>query len=1312
MMNSRYRPFVLGLIATIIMSAAAITQAAPVEARASSTPAQINGIFNPDTIYPSQTSRLTINVYNPNSGQLTDVNWTDTLPDDLIIVNPANPSVAGCGTSYTLTATPGTNIISLDDATVLGTTNPVNPGICSITVSVTSFTASNHTNVIHKADGSVNLAGVVSNYEYDANITLLVLPMSAPTMGKSFNPDTMAAGGSSRLTLTINNPDSHVALTQVALHDAFPTGMSLFNTTSTLSGCGGGSFSPALAVDATEINLTGATIAANGTCTISVYVKVSGTGTFPNIIHPADLTDFQKVTIPSNVSASLTVENIQVGKYYSPDNFQVGGRSTLFVELTNPNTTDALTNVHFTDPMDPAVSVIPGTGLVTGPAGCLGTIDDSVPSAFTLNGGEIPASTTCTYQVDVTSSSVGSHSNTLDCTMISFDGPTAGCSGDSTSIDVYATGLGLDVRKAFQNPDIEPGTRNRMTIRIIAPGDTDLTSFNLTDNLPADVYVANPPDASAPSGCGAGTFTAVANASSVSLTNATITAGSTCLLRVYVTSSVYGPHTNTIHPADITNTSLTGQRNIPADVSATFTVRDISVSKTFTNSTIGKNGITRLTITLTNNYTKDLTGIDFTDALPGTDPSNGIFVASPANLNNTCNGTVTADPGTNLIILSDGSIPGSPSGGVTCTISVDVQGISSSATPSDSYTNEFAIKSVTGYVDGTTFTQNWHTASAGIRVGAPDFRINKKFDPILVTGDTASTMTITLVNTESSPVSNISFVDTLPTHMLLAVPSSPSTGMCGGTITPAADRKSFTYNGGALAGSSQCQLTIRAMMEVTGNLINTIPATAVTTREGMTNHDPTSATLTNLSSVGITKKFSPNPVSPGSTSTIILDIQKNGIAIGLTGLRLTDDLPTGLTIAPAPAETNTCGGTLSAPAGGTQILLTNGVMPIGVTSCRVTVDVLVPDTGLSATGYENCIPVGAVSTAEGYNNIFPSCDTLGTIFDPPSGYKIFDADHMPHLLWRMVWINNHNSANINTQIRDTIPVGTVFDAGSLTCEERGSSTRTDCLYDAGANQVYWAGTIGPDRGATTEATANNEVVITFTVTVPGTTMQVNNQSPSLTDTDDDSDFTDETTTASVSNSNLAVWTRYTSRPRSGNSSDDDVNAKSLPASGFTPGITTILPDEPEGLYSAIPSLKMEIPALGLTSDIVGVYSFNGEWDVSWLGNRLGYLEESAFPTFNGNSVITGHVFDAQGKPGPFNKLSTLKYGDRFTVTSFGQKYTYEVRDVLSVASDDIKAAFKHEERSWITLMTCQGYDEKNNSYTSRVLVRAVLIAME
>jgi hypothetical protein len=62
------------------------------------------------------------------------------------------------------------------------------------------------------------------------------------------------------------------------------------------------------------------------------------------------------------------------------------------------------------------------------------------------------------------------------------------------------------------------------------------------------------------------------------------------------------------------------------------------------------------------------------------------------------------------------------------------------------------------------------------------------------------------------------------------------------------------------------------MMDVTWKSDQYNSGVAVTTTQGMSNHQPTSATLTNLSSVGVTKRFDPNPVSSRSTTTLILDV--------------------------------------------------------------------------------------------------------------------------------------------------------------------------------------------------------------------------------------------------------------------------------------------------------------------------------------------------------------------------------------------------------------------------------------------------------
>ncbi|NLF52168.1 MAG: sortase, partial [Leptolinea sp.] len=246
-----------------------------------------------------------------------------------------------------------------------------------------------------------------------------------------------------------------------------------------------------------------------------------------------------------------------------------------------------------------------------------------------------------------------------------------------------------------------------------------------------------------------------------------------------------------------------------------------------------------------------------------------------------------------------------------------------------------------------------------------------------------------------------------------------------------------------------------------------------------------------------------------------------------------------------------------------------------------------------------------------------------------------------------------------------------------------------------------------DRGAVDEATANNEVVITFLVSVPDALNLVNNQAPSLTDTDGDGDFADETTSASESISNRSTWYRF-ARPGRG-TTGIDIDAKILPASGFAPGLRTNLNGKPDGIYRTYNALDMEIPKLGLKTSILGLSALNGKWDVSWLGDRLAYLHESAFPTWEGNSVITGHVYNSDGNPGPFNQLHTLHYGDRIVIHAYDQVYLYEVREMQAVSPDDIESTFKHQKNSWITLLTCQGYNPDRGEYDSRLLVRAVLM---
>jgi len=167
-------------------------------------------------------------------------------------------------------------------------------------------------------------------------------------------------------------------------------------------------------------------------------------------------------------------------------------------------------------------------------------------------------------------------------------------------------------------------------------------------------------------------------------------------------------------------------------------------------------------------------------------------------------------------------------------------------------------------------------------------------------------------------------------------------------------------------------------------------------------------------------------------------------------------------------------------------------------------------------------------------------------------------------------------------------------------------------------------------------------------------------------------------------------------------------ATTIPLTGFAQDRVTSLPAQTAAYTHS--DLWLEIPALGVEMDIVGIpQSADGTWDVTWLGEYAGWLAGTAYPTWDGNSVITGHVWNADNTAGPFNRVNTLRYGQQIIIHAGGAEYVYEVRGVDLVAPNSTASMLRHQEQPWVTLVTCQGYNETTGSYRYRVLVRAVLI---
>ncbi len=167
----------------------------------------------------------------------------------------------------------------------------------------------------------------------------------------------------------------------------------------------------------------------------------------------------------------------------------------------------------------------------------------------------------------------------------------------------------------------------------------------------------------------------------------------------------------------------------------------------------------------------------------------------------------------------------------------------------------------------------------------------------------------------------------------------------------------------------------------------------------------------------------------------------------------------------------------------------------------------------------------------------------------------------------------------------------------------------------------------------------------------------------------------------------------------------------LPTTGFAPDRVTLLPPQAVS-YADLGDLWIEIPKLKLKTNITGVPLEAAGWDVTWLNWQVGWLEGTAYPTWEGNTVLTAHGYTADGEAGPFALLKNMSYGETIVIHLSSMKYIYAVRTNLLISPNDTRWLTRHETLDWITLITCQQYDAKTKSYRYRRVVRAVLVSVE
>lgn len=118
-------------------------------------------------------------------------------------------------------------------------------------------------------------------------------------------------------------------------------------------------------------------------------------------------------------------------------------------------------------------------------------------------------------------------------------------------------------------------------------------------------------------------------------------------------------------------------------------------------------------------------------------------------------------------------------------------------------------------------------------------------------------------------------------------------------------------------------------------------------------------------------------------------------------------------------------------------------------------------------------------------------------------------------------------------------------------------------------------------------------------------------------------------------------------------------------------------DTPNGAMS-----RIQIPVISVDLPI-----YHGTSDASLL-KGAGHLQGTSLPVGgeSTHSVITAHRGLADATM--FTDLDKVRKGDTFTLTTFGQVYTYEIFDTRVVEPEDTATLRQEADRDLVTLVTC------------------------
>ena len=245
---------------------------------------------------------------------------------------------------------------------------------------------------------------------------------------------------------------------------------------------------------------------------------------------------------------------------------------------------------------------------------------------------------------------------------------------------------------------------------------------------------------------------------------------------------------------------------------------NVCSTKVFTPCSIGLNDPSQLTITLANNASSPMTGVDFTDTYPF-----ALVNTAAATASTTCGGVVTAAGGGSGIALTGGTVPGPGS----CKVTVDV-----TSAALGTYTNS------TGNV--TTASSGTLAAVSGTLVALDHPVVAVDFSPNTVGATLPSSLTVTFTNSNTQPITKVATGGPLPPGLALHAPVTLG-NTCGGSL--ASSGNTITFTDGTIPASGFCKISANVTSASPGTYtVNFVPGT-VTSGNAGANTSTASASL-------------------------------------------------------------------------------------------------------------------------------------------------------------------------------------------------------------------------------------------------------------------------------------------------------------------------------------------------------------------------------------------------------------------------------------------------------------------------------------